>query len=102
MNDLFHLHPSSFFIIDQLIDLDALKVIQINKDLGGPSVEEMLPVFKKVLAKKQLVVWGEFDDDEIALLLDQLPAKGLMLHLVAPDVVVAKVQMGKICALIAS
>jgi hypothetical protein len=100
--NLFHLHPSSFFIIDQLIDMDSLKVIQINKDVGGPSVEEMLPVFKKVLAKKQLVVWGEFDDDEITLLLDQLPAKGLMLHLVAPDVGAAQTQMETISTLSAS
>ena len=64
--------------------------------------EEMLPVFKKVLAKKRLVVWGEFDDDEIALLLDQLPAKGLMLHLVAPDVGAAQAQMETISTLSAS
>jgi len=100
--NLFHLHPASFFIIDQLIDMNSLKVIQINKDVGGPTVEEMLPVFKKVLAKKRLVVWGEFDDDEIAMLLDQLPAQGLMLHLVAPDVGAAQAQMEAICTLSAS
>lgn len=98
--NLFHLHPASFFIIDQLIEMEPLKVIQINKDVGGPTVGEMIPVFRKVLAKKRLVVWGEFDDDEVAELIHGLPFRGLMLHLVAPDVASAQAQMDRATTLI--
>ena len=61
-------------------------MIEINKDVDGPSIEDMLPVFKKVLAKKRLLIWGEFTEEEIALMVKELPSRGLMLHLVAPDV----------------
>ncbi len=74
---LMHLHPASFYVIDYLLEIDELTAIQINKDVGGPSVEEMLPVFQKVQKQKNLVLWGDFTEGEITLLSRNLPPEGM-------------------------
>ncbi len=78
-----HLHPSSFFIVDDLLGLDRLGAIQVNKDVGGPSVEEMLPTLGRILERKRLIFWGDLDLDELALVRDRLPNRGLFLQIVA-------------------
>jgi len=76
---MIHLHPGSFYLIDRLLAIDTLKAIQINKDIGGPSVSEMLPVLLNVQSKKNLVLWGDFTDDDIKLLTSGLNAEGLFI-----------------------
>ncbi|BCV19952.1 hypothetical protein [Moorella sp. Hama-1] len=76
-----HLHPASFFILDELLTIDPLKVIQINKDTGGPSIVEMLPVFKKVLTKKRLLIWGALTGEDVEVILKELPCRGLALFI---------------------
>lgn len=76
---MIHLHPDSFYAIERLLTIDFLKAIQINKDTGGPSVNEMLPVLRDVLAKKNLVLWGDFTDYEIEQLTSGLNAEGLFI-----------------------
>lgn len=77
-----HLHPSSFFIVDELLSIDELKAVEINKDIGGPSVEKMLPVLKKIMECKNLILWGDFTIDDLRLLEKELPAEGLFLNIV--------------------
>jgi hypothetical protein len=81
-----HLHPASFFIIDSLMQIDRLKAVQINKDVGGPSVAEMIPVFQKVLAQKNLIIFGDLDEADIDCILGELPRRGTFLNIFAPDV----------------
>ena len=38
-----HLHSSSLFLLDRILDVEPLKCIQINKDVGGAEVPKMLP-----------------------------------------------------------
>jgi hypothetical protein len=83
---LIHLHPSSFFVIDDLLEIDSLSVIEINKDVGGPSVEEMLPVMLKTHAKKNLAVWGELSKKDIDIILDGLPDHRVHLSILVPSV----------------
>ena len=74
---MFHLHPASIYMIDYLLTIDELNAVQINKDVGGPSVREMLPHFEKVLAKKNLIIWGDFTESEIDFLNKSLVPQGL-------------------------
>jgi hypothetical protein len=79
---LFHLHPASLFILKHLLEMDPLKAIQINKDVGGPSISEMMPAFSEVLNRKCLVIWGQLDPDEVTEISTELSPRGLALHLV--------------------
>ncbi len=74
---MMHLHPASFYVVDYLLEIEELNAIQINKDVGGPSVEEMLPIFQKVQQRKNLVAWGDFSKEEIDLLSRHLQPEGL-------------------------
>jgi len=84
-----HLHPSSFFIVDELLEMDDLKVIQINKDIGGPSVPDMMKVFKKVAGRKNLIIWGDLEENDLECIKEQLPPEGVCLHIVAENIAMA-------------
>lgn len=79
-----HLHPASFFILDELLALDALKTIEVNKDVGGPSVPEMIPELRRIAEKKNLILWGDFTLEDLDCIRKNLPKRGLFLHVVAP------------------
>lgn len=86
-----HLHPNSFFHLDGILSQKGLRAVQINKDVSGPTVEQMLPNFQKVLAAdKRLIVWGDLTREEVAMLMDELPHKSLFLNVVAPALEEAK------------
>jgi hypothetical protein len=78
--------PSSFFVVDELLEMDELKVIEVNKDVGGPSVAEMVALLKKIVDKKNLILWGDFDERDLKCITDQLPATGVYLHIIAEDI----------------
>ena len=81
-----HLHPVSLHILDSLLRLDGLKAIEVNKDVGGPSIEEMLPVFRRILeAGKRLVLWGSLDEADLSILQKELPGRPIFLSIVIAD-----------------
>ena len=81
-----HLHPSSFFIVDELLEMEQLKVIEVNKDIGGPTIAEMMDLFKKIVERKNIIIWGDLDEHELESIQDQLPARGVYIHLIAASV----------------
>jgi hypothetical protein len=81
-----HLHPSSFFIVDELLQMDGLRAIEVNKDVGGPSVAEMMGVLQNIVERKNLILWGDFNEDDLVSIREQLPTAGVYLHLVADSV----------------
>ena len=80
---LIHLHSSSLFLIDQILDVEALGCIQINKDVGEAAIPEMLPALQRVQARgRSLLVRGKLDLDDLALLRRHLSPTGLYLQVV--------------------
>ena len=73
-----HLHPLSFRHLDSIRTIDELRIVQINKDVGGPNVHEMVPQFLKVLEKgKNLAIgMGRVDQNDIDAILNELPGSG--------------------------
>jgi hypothetical protein len=72
--------------LEHLLEMEPLKAIQINKDVGGPPISDMMPAFSDVLNRKCLVIWGQLDPDEVAEILTDLSPRGLVLHLVVETV----------------
>lgn len=78
-----HMHPSSFHILDDVLEIEELKAIEINKDVGGPSIEDMMPILKKIISKnKCLVLWGSIDEYDIEVLYKELPKKRVFLNII--------------------
>ena len=74
-----HLHSYSMHTVDALVEVEALKVIQVTLDPppSGPPLEVLLPVFDKILAHKCLIVSGILSEDEARRLQRELPTDGL-------------------------
>jgi len=80
-----HLHPASFFMLDEILSNNALKAVEVNKDVGGPTVEEMLPELKKILDKKSLILWGDLSLQDLVCVRKNLPLRGLFFHIITPS-----------------
>ena len=86
-----HIHSSSFHILDDILDIERLKVIEINKDVGGLTIEQMVPTFKKIQSKgKKLIIWGELSKEDIDLIKTNLEMRGLHFNIIIPSVLEAK------------
>ena len=78
-----HLHSSSLFLLERILEVEPLKCIQINKDVGGAEVPKMLPYLKMVQDRgKRLLIRGKLDRDDLKLLRDELTPRGLYLQIV--------------------
>jgi len=95
---LVHLHPSSFFILDHLFGIDELKAIEINKDVGGPGVQQMLPIMARIQEKRNLVVWGELSSEDVDIILDGLPDRRVALSVLSSSTESAAALMGHVLA----
>ncbi len=89
-----HLHPNSLFILDDLLTLENLKAVEINKDISGPGVKEMLPVLARIMQTRGLILWGDLTIEDLELVKQNLPCRGLALNMVAPtpDEAVARLE----------
>jgi hypothetical protein len=78
---IMHLHSTALHLLDDLLALDELTCLQIVIDPTGPSVEELLPIFKKIQACKALVVFGDLDTQEVDFILNKLSPRGLCVYI---------------------
>ena len=76
---IIHLHSCSLHTVDALLAVERPHAIQVTLEVGTgmPSLEEMLPTFRKILTSKPLLIEGKLSADEVSWLQDQLPAGGL-------------------------
>jgi len=82
---MFHLHPVAFQHLETLLDIEELSAIQVNRDIGGPSVEEMLPILRRIQERKSLVVQGILDEEDIFYLAEDLDPRGLHITCMVED-----------------
>jgi hypothetical protein len=81
-----HLHSTSMFVLDDILEIDALKCLQINNDVAGPPLSEMIGHFRKTQASgRSLVIRGSFTSDELKFLTDHLDPRGLYLNIMIQD-----------------
>ena len=93
---LYHIHPVSLFIVDELVDFPNLRIIEVHREplAVGPSFEEMLPAFKKIQDKNKALLINFTDIDfspellekEVGLACKHLSPKGLCIYICAEDI----------------
>jgi hypothetical protein len=64
-----------------VVDIPKLGSIKINYELNGVTLPDMLPYLKKVTQKKRLVLWGDFIEQDLIFLRQNLPSKNLCLQM---------------------
>jgi len=83
-----HLHSTSMFVLDEILEIDELKCFEINLDdnLGAPPVNKMIMYFKKFQqAKKSIIIRGAMAKEDLKLILNSLSPKGLYLYIMIKD-----------------
>jgi hypothetical protein len=76
-----HLHSTSMFLLDAFLEIEEIKCFEINNDVCGPPLTEMVGYFQKVQkARRPLVIRGSFSPEEMRLLMDKLEPRGLFFN----------------------
>jgi hypothetical protein len=80
-HSIVHLHPSRFMPVDWLLE-DPVSALELHVEVGGPTVPALLPVHRRILERKPLLVWGAFSEDDLELMVRALPHRGLALAMI--------------------
>ena len=74
-----HLHSVSLHTIDCMLEQEHPHAFEVTLEARpkGPSLKAMLPVFRRILQVKPLLLVGRLTLDEVKWLQDHLPAGGL-------------------------
>lgn len=78
-----HLHGPALFAVDHLVNMPDLDVIEVNLDDVGLKIPHMIPHFQQILKNKRLFVWGAFTQEDLQIMQQHLPARGLALQPIA-------------------
>ena len=81
-----HLHSTSMFLLDAILDIEEIQCFEINNDVAGPPLAKMVPYFQRVQAAgKPLLIRGSFTPEELRLLMGSLSPRGLFLNIMVRD-----------------
>ncbi|MGD0223856.1 MAG: hypothetical protein ABSF71_16120 [Terriglobia bacterium] len=77
-----HLHSSSMFLLDAFLEIEEIRCFEINNDVCGPPMREMVGYFQKVQkAHRPLLIRGALTLEDLNVLLDCLEPRGLFLNI---------------------
>ena len=76
---IIHLHSVSLHTVGPLLTVGRPQAIQVTLETtpGAPTLSEMLPVFRRILEVKSLIVDGQLSEEDLATVRIQLPHDGL-------------------------
>ena len=81
-----HLHSTSMFVLDELLEIRGIKAFEVNNDVGGPPVSEMIPHIRKIQESGRPVIFrGAFTPEEMRLIVSRLDCSSLYLHIMVED-----------------
>ncbi|MFA6505313.1 MAG: hypothetical protein WCT14_04400 [Treponemataceae bacterium] len=81
-----HLHATSMFVLDHILDIESLRCLEVNNDVGGPPIADLIPHLKKIQkAGRSLVHRGSFSEEDLKLLMGELDPRGLYIYIMVQD-----------------
>ena len=93
---LYHIHPTSLFILDELVKFPNLKIIEINREPEaiGPPIEELIKPLKKIQDCRKAAILcftdpdftPDFIEKEIKIVCQELSYRGFCINIIAADV----------------
>lgn len=79
-----HLHPTRFLPTEQVLAA-GVSVVEVHRDVGGPTARELSATHNRVLRQCPLFVWGDLTREDILEILDERPYQGLAISVVVAD-----------------
>lgn len=84
--EVFHTHSAFPALAEWALELDDLRVIEVVLDPKGPSLEESLSLWNRILTQKCLMILGLVTQRQLDLLVSELSPGGLWLDVdVVPE-----------------
>ena len=79
---IIHLHSCSLHTADALLSVERPHALQITleSEPSGPPLKDMMPIFRKILGVKPLILGGPLTEDELKWVQDELPSGGLAIN----------------------
>jgi hypothetical protein len=84
---IIHLHSVSLHTVGPLLTVERPQAIQVTLETNAtaPSLLDMVPTFRRILAQKPLLIDGPLSQDQVHYLLDELPHDGLCIRVRQAD-----------------
>ena len=83
---VFHTHSAVPHLVEALLELDDLNGLDVALDPNGPTIEESIPLWNRVLEKKCLYILGPVTRSELELMVSNLSPGGLWFDIeIMPD-----------------
>jgi hypothetical protein len=77
-----HLHSTSMFVLDHLLDVKSIRAFEVNNDVAGPPISEMITYIRKIQEQKKPVIFrGSFTNEDMTEIKNELDPCGLYLHI---------------------
>ena len=97
---MMHLHSNGLQHLDRICGLKGLTAVQLNKDLMGPPIRDMVPACRQILEAGKRVFLGmsEMSREDIDAVYEGLPHRGIVLNIVPKDRKDAEEIMAYICS----
>jgi hypothetical protein len=81
-----HLHSTSMFLLDAILEIEQIQCYEVNNDALGPPLVKLLPYLQSIQAHgKPLLVRGSFTPEQLRLVMDSLEPRGLFLNIMVGD-----------------
>ena len=85
-----HTHSTYLHALDPFLEIEQLRAVQVGMDTAGPSIEELLPTFRKIMGQKSLIISIVLEDPIAAardaqLAIRALPSSGLCILSYLPN-----------------
>ena len=75
------------FLLDSFLEIREIGCFEINHDVSGPPLSEMIPFFRSVQqADRSLLIRGSFKQEELRMLVDSLDPAALYLYIMVDTV----------------
>lgn len=76
---IIHLHSNSLHTVDKLLGLTRPHAIQVTLDIqpSGPPLAQVLPILRRILSVKPLILEGHMSENEVQMIREELPSDGL-------------------------
>jgi hypothetical protein len=78
---MMHFHSSTLHTLDDFLELDELECIEIVVDPSGPELEQLVPAFSRIQEFKPLVIFADFNPNQLDFIMDQLSPIGLCIYI---------------------
>lgn len=78
---VFHTHSGLPNYAEWISKIEGLKVVEMTIDPISPTVEELIPLWKRILERKSLIITGTLNEKQVKLIVSKLDFSGLFLDI---------------------